>query len=634
MQVRALPRAPPARLLDQPRELGARLVVAAAAGEPVGQRQSERLVLRHETDSLLQHGDRAFEQAETPVDLRDLGRAREHERGVVAVIATVGQHTRQRLPGLRASVEVRQHRAQLIGAREFAERALERRDRPVALLGRHVGARQPGRDLVACVAFGHRQAPIEPFGRRDRLAGPERQAPERVERVGLRVQSDRVLPRGHRAARVRERALDEARCVRPQGRRRHGLAVLFQDPRLVLEDVRELGLAALADEDVRQLAQRGGVPRPFAQAGAQHVGRAAPLFEQPAQADDLEAQREPAFLIRAALQLGGPQGDAVGEAALGLVQACQRLARDLVLGRLLVEQPPDPDGASAVVERAFGQLGGAPQPAPAPLIGHAQAGAVEEQRGGDADRVGRPRGDVHANGLVDRMASGVGGAQLAARARVARQQVAGVRVEPAEQIDRERVVAQGLERDLRRLVQEVQVVGLLGGQAGQRVDQPAIGVAALQVGAAQQGGEVARIRRERAFERALGRIRVLRVLDEGRRGARVQIAAGERVERRGVDGVFQRAERGADLAGLDRERFVEGQQRGVARVGRRVRVDEQAGGVGQPLQPHQRPQQAAPRFQPFRRQRQGRARSSRSRRRDRRCAPRAAGRAARAGARA
>ena len=59
-------------------------------------------------------------------------------------------------------------------------------------------------------------------------------------------------------------------------------------------------------------------------------------------------------------------------------------------------------------------------------------------------------------------------------------------------------------------MQVVQVVGLLGGEAGQRVDQPAIGVAALQVGAAQQGGEVARIRGERAFERALGRIRVLR----------------------------------------------------------------------------------------------------------------------------
>ena len=80
VQVRALPRAPPAGLLDQPRELGARLVVAAAAGEPVGQRQSKRLVLRHETDRLLQHGDGAFEQAEAPVDLRDLGRAREHQR--------------------------------------------------------------------------------------------------------------------------------------------------------------------------------------------------------------------------------------------------------------------------------------------------------------------------------------------------------------------------------------------------------------------------------------------------------------------------------------------------------------------------------------------------------------------------
>ncbi len=147
------------------------------------------------------------------------------------------------------------------------------------------------------------------------------------------------------------------------------------------ENVRELRLSALGDQDVRQLAQRRTVSGALTQARPQDLGRVAALLEQPAETNDLEAQRETALLIAAAIELGDPQGDGVGETALGLVETRERLARGLVVGRLLVQQPPDPDRARPVVERALGQLRGPPQPSPAPLVGHPQPGAVEQQRG-------------------------------------------------------------------------------------------------------------------------------------------------------------------------------------------------------------------------------------------------------------
>ena len=83
--------------------------------------------------------------------------------GVVAVVAALGEDARQRLPGLGLAVQARQSVAQAIGARKFAERALEAGDRAMALAGRDVGGRQAGGDLVAGVALGDRQAPVEPL---------------------------------------------------------------------------------------------------------------------------------------------------------------------------------------------------------------------------------------------------------------------------------------------------------------------------------------------------------------------------------------------------------------------------------------------------------------------------------------
>ena len=205
---------------------------------------------------------------------------------------------------------------------------------------RHVGAGQPRRDFVARLALGHRQAAIEPVGGGQRLARRERSRPaRRAPRRPHRDEPRSATPSSHGA--------------RPRARRRRGARPPPTAPPtppvrrpapgcgLFLEDVRQLRLAALRDQHLGQLAQRRPVSSPLRQARAQHLGRVAALLEQPAQANNLEAQRQPALAVARRIQLGDAQRDAVGEAALGLVEPRQRLTRGLVAGRLLVQQPPD-----------------------------------------------------------------------------------------------------------------------------------------------------------------------------------------------------------------------------------------------------------------------------------------------------
>ena len=340
---------PPAGLLDQARELGTRFVEAAAAGEPVGQRQSEAVVLRHQAHRLLQHGDGPLQQTEARVDLGDLGRARHRDRVVVAVVAALAEHAGQRLPGLGVAIQVGEHGAQAVGAR---------RTRPARVPGRRwrgAVAPPPRRRAASRAATSLRASPSVIARRRSSQSAAVSASPaasdkpaQRVERLGARIETNRVLPRSHRAAGVRERAVAEARRLRPQRRGRHRLRVLLQDARLLLEDVRQLRLPALGDQHLRQLAQRRPVSGALRQARAQHLGCVAALLEQPTQPNDLEPQRQTALAVVGGIELRDAQGDAVREAPLGLVQPRQRLTRGLVAGRLLVQQPPDPDRARRV----------------------------------------------------------------------------------------------------------------------------------------------------------------------------------------------------------------------------------------------------------------------------------------------
>ena len=117
---------------------------------------------------------------------------------------------------------------------------------------------------------------------------------------------------------------------------------------------------------------------------------------------------------------------------------------------------------------------------------------------------------------------------------------------------------------------------------------------------------MARVGGERGFERALGGVDVLAVVEEGRRGARLQVAADGGVEAgRGVDGLDERGQGGADRAALERQRLVERQQGVVTRLGGRVRVDQQAGRVGEPAQPDQGANEAEPRLEPLGREGEG-----------------------------
>ena len=185
-------RPPPARLLDQAQELGARVVVAAAAGRALrpAPARAPRAAGTRRTAFSSTGTARSSEPRRAWISATSV-RARDRERLVVAVVAALGQHARQRLPGLGLAVQVGQHRAQALRARRLAERALEAGDRAVALARRHVGAGQPRGDLAPRLAFGHRQAAVQPLGRRQRVARGERQPAQRVERLGARDRGGR-----------------------------------------------------------------------------------------------------------------------------------------------------------------------------------------------------------------------------------------------------------------------------------------------------------------------------------------------------------------------------------------------------------------------------------------------------------
>ena len=323
-----------------------------------------------------------LERTEARVDLGDLGGPGDRERLVGAVVAPLGQHARQRLPGLGLAVQVGQHRAQALGARRLAQGAFEAGDRAMALPRRHVGAGQAGGDFAPCLAFGHRQAAVQPLGGRQRVARGERQPAERVERLGAGIQAGGVLPRRHRPAGVRERAFDQARRLRPQRRRRRRLRAVLQDPGLAFENVREYPPVcpwrrgrppACATSDRVRVAHPGSPAGPRARCCAARAARRDERFQ---------AQRETALANPPApIELGDPQPDGIGEPAVGFVETRQRFARRFVVGRLLVQRPPDPDCAGPVVQGALGQLAARRNQPHRRSSSSRSRRAVEQQRG-------------------------------------------------------------------------------------------------------------------------------------------------------------------------------------------------------------------------------------------------------------
>ena len=181
----------------------------------------------------------------------------------------------------------------------------------MALAGRHVGAGQARGDLVAGLALGDAsgagRASRPPRSRRPRRApaGPARRAPRFRRRGGRR--SARPPSRGpRRRARPRPGAPAPPTATPTPPARRPPSRMRACSSRMSASSA----CVPLPTSTSVSLRKRRGVTGPLVQAGPQHLGRVAALLEQPAQADDLEPQREAPLLIAAALQLGDAQRDA------------------------------------------------------------------------------------------------------------------------------------------------------------------------------------------------------------------------------------------------------------------------------------------------------------------------------------
>ena len=96
------------------------------------------------------------------------------------------------------------------------------------------------RDLHARRALRHRQAAIEPRGGRGRIAGGQRQAPERVQRLGRRFPLCDLRPSGGRAARICKRLLGQSCQLGPERGGSRGLPLVREDRGLLLVKVGEL----------------------------------------------------------------------------------------------------------------------------------------------------------------------------------------------------------------------------------------------------------------------------------------------------------------------------------------------------------------------------------------------------------
>ena len=485
-------------------------------------------------------------------------------------------------------------------------------DRAMALARRHVGAGQTRGDLAARLAFGHRQAAVEPLGRRQRVARGERQPPERVERLGVGIEAGGVLPGGHRRGR------------RPRARLRPGAPPPPTAP----------------PTPPAPRPPRGSAPGPRGRPPAPPAGPCATRTSVslrsvgacPGRSPRL-ARRTSGALLRCSSspprrtisRRSARRRSLVPAARPARRRAARRRRRSGLRLRRGAPAPRARPRRRAPARAAAARSGSRPglsssalsvssaarrsQPH-APLVGQPQPGAVEQQRGRAAPAVRRVRdATCRPHGLVDGVGGHVRRGRSGRRARVPRASRLPARSRSrAEQLDRERLVGERARRDLGRLAQEVQVVGLLDGQARQRLDEAAIGTAPLRAppgatASATWRGSAASARSSAASAASMSW--QCSTSDGG--DARVQIAArGRRPGRARRRRPSPSAVSAARIcAALERQRLVQRQQHRVARIGRRVRIDEQAGGLGEAAQPDERPHQAAPRLEPLRREREG-----------------------------
>ncbi len=352
-----------------------------------------------------------------------------------------------------------------------------------------VRGRQRGRDVDARGPLRHREAPIEPAGRRRSLRRPS--SASRPSASSASVVGSRSATSSQAAAARRgspRRLLGEPRQLGPERGRRRRLPLVGQDHRLLLVDVGQLRRLPLGQQDLGQPSHR------LARVPAARPGwRAAPRARCSAARAARRAARSRAAApagvgaLGRRLQLGEPQRRRVGEAALALVEPRQRLARPLIARRLLVQRPPDADRA-----RPYRPA----EPPSAPRRGAARRGGVSAAAGSRAPSsniaVARRTGSAPPPATCSRTLSSMAWAAASSAAWVPALPASSCasRVGPLGESPEE-LEGQGLvrprQRDGRRLAQEVEIRSAARQrEPPERLDQPVAAARALQLRALSQ----------------------------------------------------------------------------------------------------------------------------------------------------
>ncbi len=373
----------------------------------------------------------------------------------------------QGLPVLALAVQLGEQQPQIVRRLLVVEVALDRRDRAVGVAGGDVGPRQLV-DHAQALAPGHgAEQALEPRHRLRRLAAPELQPGQRPVRVLGRGQRDHPLVAGDRALDLAGLVLGDGRGPRPQLGRLGDVAGGLELAGLILEQLGQGLVLALAGEQRRDRVDRRIVAGDVGEVGLQGLEPAALLLDHADQARELEPQVEPAVAVLLEPELELAQAEQLGGAALGLEQRAEAID-DLEVGAVVGQHAAvDVDRGRAIAEAGGGQLGRAQAQLAPDRGGERQAGALDQQ----VDRGPDPTvGPVEVDQAVDRPPRH----RLGGPRRADRRGAAPGRGRPPEHLaeDGQRVGAQAdLAGGVGGLDQDVEIARIGVGQPAQEVEQ-------------------------------------------------------------------------------------------------------------------------------------------------------------------
>ena len=463
---------------------------------------------------LREHGDRTVEGTEALAEDRGgLVEVLEDLRAVLDLGRGHLQNSGERTPGLGLAVEPQQQLARRGLLRLIGDGAGQHVDRALAAVGAQQGLGEQHDDRRTLAAGRHLEATAQPRHGLGVLAPRHVQARERVEGVDRRLDGDDPAITGDRAVDVAEALLGQRGQLRPHADRAGVVADALEALAVLAQEVREDLRAGLGGEHRRERRERGVVARALLEVAPQGLDPAAALLDDADDVGDVEAQLELALRVGGARQLVVTQGQQLGVAVLGLEQVAEGAHGGEVARLLLHHAAVQRDRLAAVTELGVDRSGAQAHG----LRGRGregQRGAAREQVGGLAALA---RLVVQATELLHGPGDALLGAAPALRRQAAVPQRGGAGLQPAQDLARARGVAVEAERQLGGLVEVVEVVLALGGEGKQRVDELAVGGAALELREHLEALDVARHDRQRALQRRACSGRVVAVVAVPRR---------------------------------------------------------------------------------------------------------------------